>query len=135
MIMDKRLPNAGGKTGAYLGNLAATLQVLPAKTLEKNRDLLNKLKLNKNEILKAYIMYIAYVHAHVDTKQEKAAVIAELDRTLRGNNAVGRLCKTKLRLKEFKIDNIAMKQLKDLRDNLVKGTEMKVELSQGPRYR
>jgi ankyrin repeat protein len=121
--------------GQYFGNVAAVLQATPAKALEKDRAMLNKLKKHKGALIDAYEMYLSHAKAHARTPEEKKAVIAELDRSIRGENGIGRLLKTKIRLKEFKIDNAFMTRLKAFRSHLVEGTVMKVEEPKGARYR
>jgi hypothetical protein len=141
IVVRKRIGSMdGSKVGdknlqQYLGNVVAVLQATPTKALEKDREMLNKLKQHKGAIIDAYEMYLSHAKAHASTPEEKKAVIAELDRSIRGDNGVGRLLKTKIRLKEFKIDNASMKRLKAFRAHLVEGAAMKIEEPRGPRYR
>ncbi|MDQ2994539.1 MAG: ankyrin repeat domain-containing protein [Pseudomonadota bacterium] len=138
IVVRKRISaqESGDKSSKqYLGNMVAVLQVISAKALAKDRVVLNKLKPHKEAIIDAYEMYLSHAHANARTPGEKKAVITELDRTIRGDNGVGRLFKTKLRLKEFKIDNAAMLRLKAFKAHLVEGAEIRVEEPKGPRYR
>lgn len=114
------------------GNLAMVLQAVSAKALEQNRPILDQLKQHKRAILVAYKANIAHAYANAPTDQTKRAVVAELDRTLRGQDAIGRLYKTKVRLSEFRIDNKVMKELADFKRGLLSNVYIEPNRPVGP---
>jgi ankyrin repeat protein len=135
--VDKDVAPGKGKTvhGQEFGNLAMVLQAVSSKALEQNRPLLNQLKEHKRAIWVAYKANLAHSYAIAPTAEARQVVAAEINRTLRGQDAVGRLFKSKLRLNEFRLDNKAMKELESFKKGLVDRSYVEPNQPAGPRNR